>query len=98
MTNSKKTNSTKTNDTKTNSTKISSRKIRKSIGEVIEISLLLVAFGIVIEILFGGVVPMSNGILMNLIGLLNTLGDNGIIGLAALGLIVYIFRKGKVFA
>lgn len=98
MTNSKKTNSTKTNDTMTNSTRISSRKIRKSIGEVIEISLLLVAFGIVIEILFGGVVPMSNGILMNLIGLLNTLGDNGIIGLAALGLIVYIFRKGKVFA
>jgi hypothetical protein len=108
MSTSKKTNSTKTSSTKTNSTKINStkinsakmnsRKIKKSIGEVIEISLLLVAFGIVIEILFGGVVPMSNGILMNLIGLLNTLGDNGIIGLAALGLVVYIFRKGKVFA
>ena len=86
------------NSKKTNNKKVNSKKIKKSIGEIIEISLLLVAFGIVIEILFGGVVPMSNGILMNLIGLLNALGDNGIIGLAALGLIVYIFRKGKVFA
>lgn len=86
------------NSKKTNNKKVNSKKIKKSIGEIIEISLLLVAFGIVVEILFGGIVPMSNGILMNLIGLLNTLGDNGIIGLAALGLIVYIFRKGKVFA
>jgi hypothetical protein len=92
------TNSIKTNNMKISSTKISSKKLKKSIGEIIEISLLLVAFGIVVEILFGGLVPMSNGILMNLIGLLNTLGDNGIIGLAALGVIVYIFRKGKVFA
>lgn len=39
------------NSKKTNNTKINSKKIKKSIGEVIEISLLLVAFGIVVEIL-----------------------------------------------
>jgi len=86
------------NSKKTNSTKVNGKKIKKCIGEIIEISLLLIAFGIVVEILFGGIVPLGSGIMMNLMGLLSTLGDNGLIGLVALGVIVYIFRKGKVFA
>ena len=81
-----------------NSKKINSKKIKKWVAEIIEISLLLVAFGIVIEILFGGVVPFGSGIMMNLMGLLRTLGENGFIGLAALGIVVYILRRGKVFA
>ena len=81
-----------------NSKKINNRKIKKWIAEFIEITLLLVAFGVVIEILFGGVVPLGSGIMMNLMGLLSTLGDNGIIGLAALGIVVYILWRNKVFA
>lgn len=75
-----------------------STKTKKWIAEIIEISLLLVAFGIVIEILFGSIVPFESGIMMNLVGLLSTLGDNGFIGLAALGIFIYILRRGKVFA
>lgn len=86
------------NTKKTNTKKINTKKIKKWITEIIEISLLLVAFGIVIEILFGSVVPFGSGIMMNLMGLLRTLGDNGFIGLAVLGIVVYILRKGKVFA
>lgn len=80
------------------SKKKNNKKITKWIAEFIEISLLLVAFGIVIEILFGSVVPFGSGIMINLMGMLRTLGDNGFIGLAALGIVVYILRKGKVFA
>ena len=83
---------------KKNNTKINSKKIKKSIGEVIEISLLLVAFGIVVEILFGGIVPLGSGIMVNLMGLISTLGDNGLVGIMVLGIVIYIFRKGKVFA
>ena len=93
MSNIKKTNTKKTKNKKTNN-----NKIKEWIAEIIEISLLFVAFGIVIEILFGDVVPFGSGIIMNLMGLLRTLGENGFIGLAVLGIVVYIFRRGKVFA
>ena len=85
-------------DKKTNIKKTNNKKAKKWIAEIIEISLLLVAFGIVIEILFGSVAPFGSGIIMNLIGLLSTLGDNGFVGLAVLGFVVYIFQRGRVFA
>ena len=88
----------KTNSKKTNSKKTNIKKTKKWIAEIIEISLLLVAFGIVIEILFGSVAPFGSRIIMNLIGLLSTLGNNGFIGLVVLGIVVYIFRRGNVFA
>ncbi|MHC4539272.1 MAG: hypothetical protein ACYS74_05760 [Planctomycetota bacterium] len=74
------------------------KKIKKSIVEITEISLLLVAFGIVVEILLGNAVPFFGGIITNLIGLLSTLGENGFIGLAVLGIVLYLFRRSKVFA
>jgi len=74
------------------------KKIKKSIAEITEITLLLVAFGIVFEILFGDAVPVFSGIIANLIGLLNTLGENGLVGLVALGIVIYLFRKSKVSA
>jgi hypothetical protein len=86
------------NSKKTSNLKINNKKIKKWIGEIIEISLLLVAFGIVIEILFGSVAPLGSGIMINLMEILRNLGDNGFVGLAVLGIVVYIFRRGKVFA
>jgi len=75
-----------------------STKVKKWIAEIIEISLLLAAFGVVIEILFGDAVPLCGRVMTNLMGLLGTLGENGFIGLAAVGIVVYLFRRGKVFA
>jgi len=86
------------NTKKTNTRKTNTKKIKKWIAESIEISLLLIAFGIVIEILFGGIVPLGSGIMINLMGMLRILGDNGIIGLATLGIVVYILWRNKVFA
>jgi hypothetical protein len=71
---------------------------RKWIGEITEIFLLLIALGVAVEILFGKAVPFFGGIVANLTGLLNTLGDNGLVGLIALGIILYLFQRKRAVA
>ena len=73
-------------------------KIKRWIGEITEIALMLIAFGIVVDILFGNTVPFFGGIITNLMGLLNACGENGIIGLIALSIIVYLFQRKKAVA
>ena len=71
---------------------------KKWIGEITEIFLLLIALGVAVEILFGGQVPFFGSIIANLTGLLNTLGDNGLVGLIALGVILYLFQRKRAVA
>ena len=72
--------------------------IKKWLSEITEIALLLIAIGIVAEILFGTTVPFFGGIVVNLTGLLSTLGENGLVGLVALGIIVFLFHRRKAIA
>ena len=72
--------------------------IKKWIGEITEITLMLIALGIVVNILFGNTVPFFGGILTNLVGLLNACGENGIVGLIALGIVVYLFQRKRATA
>lgn len=73
--------------------------IRKWLGEITEIALLLIALGIAAEILFGNTVSFFGGsIVANLTELLNTLGSNGLVGLIALGIILFLFHRRKVTA
>ncbi len=72
--------------------------IKKWLGEVTEIFLLLIAVGIAVEILFGSSVAFFGGIVANLTALLSTLGDNGLVGLIALGVILYLFNRRKAVA
>jgi hypothetical protein len=72
--------------------------VKKWLGEITEISLLLIAIGITLEIIFGDKVPFFGGIVANLTTLLKTLGDNGLVGLIALGIILFLFRRRKVAA
>ncbi len=72
------------------------QEIKRWLGELTEIFLFLIAIGIAVEILFGSAVPFFGGIVTNLTALLNTLGENGLVGLIALGIIVYLFRKKAV--
>ena len=71
--------------------------IKKWLGELTEIALLLIALGIVIQILFGGAsgaaIPFFGGIVTNLTALISSLGQNGVVGLIALAIILYLFRK-----
>lgn len=74
------------------------QELKKWLGEITEICLLLVALGIIIEILFGDAVPFFGGIVSNLTGLLSTLGQNGLVGLIALAIILYLFSKKRATA
>jgi len=72
-----------------------SEEVKKGLGEIIEISLLLIALGVVAQILFGRAAPSSGGIVTNLTGLLNTLGENGLAGLVAAGVILFLFYRQR---
>lgn len=70
--------------------------VRRWLGEITEIALLLLALGIIAEILFGSSVSFFGGIIPNLTALLNTLGDNGLVGLIALSIVLWLFYRRKV--
>ena len=72
---------------------------KKYVGQIIELVLLLIALGIVVEILFGSAVPFVGGVVTNLVGLIDNLGQSGYAGLIALGVILYLFsNKEKIAA
>lgn len=72
--------------------------IKKWLGEITEIFLLLIALGVVLEILFGQKVSFFGGVVTNLTALIESFGNNGLVGLIALGIILYLFQRRKVFA
>ena len=72
--------------------------LKRWLGEITEISLLLIALGIAVEILFGNAVPFFGGVVANLTALLNSLGENGLVGLIALGIILFLFYRKKAVA
>ena len=74
------------------------KEAKKGLGEVIEISLLLIAVGITLEILFGTAVPFFGGVVGNLTGLIVTLGENGLVGLIALSVILFLFCNREKIA
>ena len=74
------------------------KEIKKWLGEVTEIALLLIAVGIAVEILFGNAVPFFGGIVANLTALINSLGENGLVGLIALSIILWLFYRKQAVA
>jgi len=74
------------------------QEIKKWLAEVTEIFLLLVALGIVVQILFGDTVFFFGGIIPNLTKLISTLGENGLVGLIALSIILWLFYRKKAIA
>lgn len=59
-----------------------------------EIGIALLALGIVMQVLFGKVVPFVGGnIIGNITGIVATLGAQGLIGLVAVGVIWAIFTR-----
>jgi|TARA_R110002020_G_scaffold146923_2_gene321926 hypothetical protein len=69
---------------------------KRWIAEAIECSVLLIALGIVLQVLFGMQVEFFDHITQNIMNLLNQLGDNGLVGLIALGVILWLFRNAGV--
>ena len=72
--------------------------IKRWLGEITEIALLLIALGVAVEILFGDAVPFFSQIVPNILNIISTLGDKGLVGLVALGIIVFLFYRKKAVA
>lgn len=68
-------------------------KAKAVIGQVVDIGLALVAVAIVATVLFGPNLPFFGGVVGNLVGIVKDLGANGLVGLIALGIIVWLFAK-----
>ena len=78
------------------------QEVKKWLGEITEIFLLLIALGVVVEIVFGNPetgesLPFFGGIVTNLTELISSLGQSGLVGLIALGIIIYLFQRRGVF-
>jgi len=72
---------------------------KKWIRALTEIAVLLVALSIVAAILFGAEVPFLGGtadVVDRITTLIGSLGEQGVVGMLALGVILYVFtRKDK---
>lgn len=69
---------------------------KRWLSEITEIILLLIALGIAIEILLGPEVLFFGGIVANLTGLIETVGESGLAGLIGLGIIIVLFQRRRV--
>ena len=68
--------------------------VKQWLGQIIEVGLLLVAIGILLQILFGRMVDFITGdIVGNLIAIIQQLGDGGLAGLIAIGIILWLFQR-----
>ncbi|HCP00872.1 MAG: hypothetical protein CL573_07740 [Alphaproteobacteria bacterium] len=68
-------------------------KFKRGIAQLTELGLLLIALAIVLDILVVGDLPFFGGVVSELIALIDTLGENGIVGLIAVAIILWLFAK-----
>jgi len=66
--------------------------VRDIIGSLTGIIVSLVALGVAAGVVFGGGVPFVGGVLDNLLGLVNTLGGEGLVGLIVLAVLLDLYR------
>ncbi len=68
-------------------------KIKGWLAEIVEVGLLLVALGIVLQVLIGSKMIFLGDVVGNLTGLIAKLGENGLVGLIAISIILWLFAK-----
>lgn len=68
--------------------------IKSWLRQITEVGLLLIAAAVVLEIIFGSTVPFIGvGILDNIIAITAKLGQDGLIGIIAIGIILWLFLR-----
>jgi hypothetical protein len=68
-------------------------RIKTWIGGLTDIALMLLGFAIVASLLVGQKLPFFDGVVGNIVTLVNDLGAQGLVGLVALGVILWLFSK-----
>jgi hypothetical protein len=66
------------------------------VGALTELGLMLLALAIVLALLVGGNMPFFGSVTANIISWVKDLGSNGLTGLIALGLIIWLFSNRKM--
>ena len=71
-------------------------RVKMWIGGLTEIGMMLLALAIVAALLVGGTLPFFGGVVTNIIGLVADLGKNGLVGLIAVAIIMWLFSKRSI--
>ena len=66
------------------------------IGALTEVVLMLLALAIVCAMLVGANLPFFGNVVTNIMALVGDLGKNGLVGLIALGIILWLFANRKM--
>ena len=70
--------------------------VKSWIGALTEVALMLLALGIALALLAGPQVPFLGNVVGNIVAMTKDLGSNGIVGLIALGGILWLFSKREL--
>ena len=70
--------------------------VKSWIGALTEVALMLLALGIALALLAGPQVPFLGNVVGNIVAMTKDLGSNGIVGLIALGVILWLFSKRQM--
>jgi len=69
-------------------------RIKGWIGELTDITVALVALGVAAGVVFGMDVPFVGAVLGNLVDLINSLGDAGVVGIIVLAILSGMYGRG----
>ena len=67
--------------------------VKRFFIQVTEMGLLLISLSVVAGIIFGGDLPFVGNVVGNLLALIKSLGDGGLVGLIAVGIILWLLSK-----
>jgi hypothetical protein len=66
--------------------------VKDLIGQLTGLVVALIALGVAAGVVFGSGLPFVGGVLDGLLGLVNTLGDNGLVGLIVLAVLLDLYK------
>jgi phosphotransferase system glucose/maltose/N-acetylglucosamine-specific IIC component len=67
--------------------------VKRFFIQVTEMGLLLIALAVVAGVLFGTTLPFVGNVVANLLTLIRSLGDSGLVGLIAVGIILWLLSR-----
>jgi len=70
-------------------------KVKGWIGSLTDIGLMLLALAIVAALLVGTNLPFFGSVTANIMALVKSLGDAGLVGLITLGIIIWLFSARR---
>ncbi len=72
------------------------QRVKNWIGALTDIGLMLLALAIVAALLVGANLPFFGNVVANIMALVKSLGDGGLVGLIAVGIIIWLFSARKM--